>query len=205
MYQETPSAPGGDDMNIAYKASNVIVRERIKKENPDDIALLDSVDKSDIIVVRGTYDHIHLVLEAIGIPFLTVNPGDLLRMTLRPDQTIYVNCPSSFPADAARKLEAFVKSGGQLITTDWALKHVIEVAFPKTVRHNGRNSDDEVVSIEIVAKDDEILKGFIDQEKDAAPVWWLECSSYPIEILDKKVKVLVRSDDLKRKYASKLI
>jgi len=203
MYQEMPSAPGGDDMNIAYKASNVIVRERIKKENPDDIALLDSVDKSDIIVVRGTYDHIHLVLEAIGIPFLTVNPGDLMRMTLRPDQTIYVNCPSSFPADAARKLEAFVKSGGQLITTDWALKHVIEVAFPKTVRHNGRNSGDEVVSIEIVAKDDEILKGFIDQEKDAAPVWWLECSSYPIEILDKKkVKVLVRSDDLKRKYGA---
>ena len=201
--QQLSSAPGGEDMNVAYKASNVIVRERIKKENPDDIALLDSVDQSDIIVVRGTYDHIHLVLEAIGIPFLAVNPGDLMRMTLRPDQTVYVNCPSSFPADAAKKLEGFVKSGGQLITTDWALKNVIEVAFPKTVRHNGQSSGDEVVSIEIVAKDDEILKGFIDQEKDAAPVWWLECASYPIEVLDKKkVKVLVRSDDLKRKYGA---
>ena len=43
--------------------------------------------------------------------------------------------------------------------------------------------------------------GFIDQEKDAAPVWWLESSSYPIEILDKKkVRVLVRSDELKRRY-----
>ena len=43
--------------------------------------------------------------------------------------------------------------------------------------------------------------GFIDQEKDAAPVWWLEGSSYPIEILDKRrVKVLVRSDDLKKRY-----
>lgn len=48
-----------------------------------------------------------------------------------------------------------------------------------------------------------MLKGFIDQEKDAAPVWWLECASYPIQILDKKkVKVLVRSDDLKRKYGA---
>jgi len=42
--------------------------------------------------------------------------------------------------------------------------------------------------------------GFIDQEKDASPVWWLEGSSYPIQILDKKVKVLVRSDELKRRY-----
>lgn len=43
--------------------------------------------------------------------------------------------------------------------------------------------------------------GFLDQEKDAAPVWWLEGSSYPIEILDKKkVKVLVRSEELKRRY-----
>lgn len=41
----------------------------------------------------------------------------------------------------------------------------------------------------------------MDQEKDAAPVWWLEGSSYPIEILDKKkVKVLVRSEELKRRY-----
>ena len=44
------------------------------------------------------------------------------------------------------------------------------------------------------------LVGFLDQEKDAAPVWWLEGSSYPIEILDKKVKVLVRSEELKRRY-----
>ena len=29
------------------------------------------------------------------------------------------------------------------------------------------------------------------------PVWWLEGSSYPIEILDEKVEVLVRSDELK--------
>lgn len=43
--------------------------------------------------------------------------------------------------------------------------------------------------------------GFMDQEKDASPVWWLECSSYPIEIINKgKVKVLVRSNELKRKY-----
>ena len=78
---------------------------------------------------------------------------------------------------------------------------MLEVAFPNTVKYNGKASGDEVVSIEIVDTEDEILKGFIDQEKDAAPVWWLEGSSYPIKVLDKsKVKVLVRSDELKRRY-----
>ena len=193
--------PGGKEMNIAYNAANFIVRDRIMTENPEDIAVLDSMNKSDIIVVRGTYDHIHLVLEAVGIPFMTAKPADLMKMELRPEQTIYVNCPSTFPPNSAKKLEKFVKAGGQLITTDWALKNVIEVAFPNTIKFNGRSTGDEVVSIEIVAKDDEVLRGFIDQEKDAAPVWWLESSSYPIKILDKKkVKVLVRSDDLKRKY-----
>jgi len=43
--------------------------------------------------------------------------------------------------------------------------------------------------------------GFINQEKDAAPVRWLEGSSYPIQILDKKkVRVLVQSDELKKQY-----
>lgn len=188
-------------MNAAYNISKKVVRERIEREAPEDVAILDSVAESDIICVRGTYDHIHLVLEAIGVPFAHVSPEQLVKMELRPDQTVYVNCPSSFPSAAARKLSGFVESGGMLITTDWALKHVLEVAFPNTVKYNGKASGDEVVSIEIVDTEDEILKGFIDQEKDAAPVWWLEGSSYPIKVLDKsKVKVLVRSDELKRRY-----
>ena len=178
------------------------MRERMQKENPENIAILDSVKDTDIVCVKGTYDHIHLVLEAIGIPFSHVNPQTLLKMELKPEQTVYVNCPSSFPAEVARKLRGFVEEGGQLITTDWALKHVLEMAFPNTVRYSGTATGDEVVAIEIVEKDDEILRGlclylplvhrdkilfpvcvgFLDQEKDAAPVWWLEGSSYPIEV-----------------------
>ena len=190
-------------MESAYKVSNILVRERMERDNPEDIEILDSVKESDIICVQGTYDHIHLVLKAIDVPFAHVTQQQLLRMDLKPEQTVYVNCPSGFPPEAARKLSAFVKAGGMLITTDWALQNVIEVAFPNTVKYNGRSTGDEVVSVEIVDKEDDILKGFIDQEKDAAPVWWLEGSSYPIEVLDKKkVKVLVRSQELKKKYGA---
>ena len=58
------------------------------------------------------------------------------------------------------KLRKFVEAGGQLITTDWALKHVVEVAFPGMVRFSGYSTDDEVVAVQIVDKEDEILKGW---------------------------------------------
>lgn len=128
----------------------------------EDVKILDSVTDADIVCVRGTYDHIHLVLEAIGIPFSHVSPDALTRMELKPEQTIYVNCPSSFPKKSALILEKFVSAGGQLITTDWALKHVLEVAFPGTVKFSGKSSGDEVVAVEIVDKEDDILKGIED-------------------------------------------
>lgn len=141
------------------QVSKQLVRERMERENPEDVAVLDSVKDNDIICVKGTYDHIHLVLEAIGIPFSHVSPQSLLKMDLKPEQTIYVNCPSSFPVEAATKLRAFVEEGGQLITTDWALQHVLEKAFPGTVCYSGTSTGDEVVAIEIVEKDDDILRG----------------------------------------------
>ena len=139
--------------------SKQLVRERMARENPEDVAILDSVKDNDIVCVRGTYDHIHLVLEAIGIPFAHVDPHQLTKIELKPEQTVYVNCPSSFPSEAAVKLRRFVEEGGQLITTDWALQHVLEPAFPGTVRYSGQSTGDEVVAIEIVEKDNDILRG----------------------------------------------
>ena len=120
----------------------MLVRERMERENPENVTILDSIKDTDIICVRGTFDHIHLVLDAIGIPFAHVDPHSLPRMDLKPEQTIYVNCPSKFPRDAALKLRKFVEDGGQLITTDWALKFVLEEAFPGTVRYSGTSSGD---------------------------------------------------------------
>ena len=136
----------------------------------DDVKVLDSVKDTDIVCVRGTYDHIHLVLEAIGVPFSHINPSTLLSMELKPEQTVYVNCPSSFPREAALKLRDFVTAGGQLITTDWALLHVVEVAFPNTIKFSGNSTGDEVVAVEIVDKEDEVLKGMkFTREKNEAP------------------------------------
>ncbi|MCU0444039.1 MAG: hypothetical protein MUE85_03915 [Microscillaceae bacterium] len=191
-------------MNKAYDLANDLVRERLKHEDVENVQILDEIRDHDIIVVGGTYDHIHLVLTAMKIPFVHISQTQLLQVDLRPSQTVFVNCASGFPAEGARKLATFVSAGGQLITTDWALRNVLEVAFPNTVAYNNRPTADEVVRIEVMDRTDPIISGFLDEKVD--PVWWLEGSSYPIQILDKeKVKTLIRSKELKEKYGEEAV
>jgi hypothetical protein len=191
-------------MDQAYKLANEIVRERLHRESKDNIRILDDLKANDVIVVDGTYDHIHMVLESLKIPFASIDHNQLIDAKLEPHQTVFVNCASNFPPEGARKLATFVASGGQLITTDWALRNVIEVAFPNTIAYNQTPTADEVVRIEVIDRQDSVIMGFLDEKSD--PVWWLEGSSYPIRVLDReKVKVLIRSKELKEKYGEEAV
>ncbi|MFV2015363.1 MAG: hypothetical protein ACC656_08045, partial [Candidatus Heimdallarchaeota archaeon] len=175
------------------------IRDRLEAEDKENIEIMDEIASDDVIVIEGQYDHIHLVLEHSKIPFTRIQPSQLENLELRSDQTVFVNCTGSFDTDLARKLNTFVNSGGQLITTDWCLRSVLEPGFPGYVEYNNTATSDEVVRIEIVDKEDPVLKGFLDEETD--PQWWLEGSSYPIKILDKdKVSVLIKSKQIEEKY-----
>ena len=190
---------GDDKMKSAYKLANSLLRDRLKTEGKENLEMLDNMEKSDIVVVTGTYDHIHLVLDFLRIPFINIDHNQVLSYDFNPEQTVFVNCASGFPVDGARKLAGFVSKGGQLITTDWALKYVLEVGFPGYAKYNEKPTSDEVVRIEVLDKDDPVINGFLDEKAD--PVWWLEGSSYPIKILNKdKVKVLIRSKELGERY-----
>ncbi len=190
-------------MEKAYKVSSKLVRDRLIQEDEMNAERLKKISESDIIVIKGTYDHIHLVLQSSGIPFTEITEDQLLNVELNPKQTIFVNCASNNKPEVARKLSTFVRDGGLLITTDWALKYILEVGFPGYVKYNMRATADEVVRIEVLDRENPIMKGFLDEEKDAEPMWWLEGSSYPIEIINKeKVKVLVRSKELGEKYGA---
>ncbi|HAS41293.1 MAG TPA: hypothetical protein DCS93_12480 [Microscillaceae bacterium] len=196
MINQTNNNAGDDNMKKAYRLAKNLLKDRLNNEDKD---LLENIDQTDVVVVSGTYDHIHLVLKHLNLPFVEVNHNQFLGVNLKPDQTVFVNCASSFPPEGARKLATFVSQGGQLITTDWALKNVLEVGFPNTVAYNGKPTADEVVRIELLDREDPVIAGFLDEETD--PVWWLEGSSYPVKILDKeKVQVLMRSKELGEKY-----
>ena len=184
----------------AYRAGARISKERMRQEAPLDAQALEQVEASDIVVVPGVYDHVELVLEALEMPYTPVEPGQVGALRLRPEQLLVVNCPGDgIGPEGIRRIRTFVEGGGSLFSTDWALRHVLEPAFPGFVAFNERPTADDVVRIEVRANDNPFLRGVIDPGED--PLWWLEGSSYPIRVLDpERVQVLIASTELQAKY-----
>ncbi len=183
----------------AYRAGAGIARARMATEAPDHAAALAEVRAADIVVVRGTDDRVESVLDALELPHTTIDAGALPDVTLRPEQLLVVNCPGQIRPESVRQIRRFVEAGGSLFTTDWALRHVIEPAFPGVLAYNDRPTADAVVRIEIVNRDNQFLAGVVDGADD--PQWWLEGSSYPVRILDPdRVEVLITSRELGEKW-----
>ena len=65
---------------------------------------------------------------------------------------LIVNCPGQVGRAGVTAIRKFVEQGGSLITTDWALKHIVEPAFPGLVAYNARPTADDVVRIEIASQ-----------------------------------------------------
>ena len=185
-----------DLMGKAYSAAGKAFRSRLRERAPEDEQHLRAIRPSEIVVIRGHYDHIERVLRATEVPHLVVTPEDVGRLHWSELQVLMVSCPGNLSPESISRIAAWVRRGGYLVTTDWALKHVIEPAFPGTVRHNGHQTTDCVVRVELLgAGDDPLLAGFLEDGRE--PLWWLEGSSYPIEVVDpERVRVLIRSREV---------
>ena len=188
-----------EDMKKAYSVSGKALREKMRKDAPLDEKYLNRVNRSDIVVVRGEYDRVQDVLNAMELPHMKINPREVDQVKFNPSQVVFINCPGSLSREGITRIRNFVEEGGFLVTTDWALRNVIEPGFPGIIRYNEKPTKDDVVRIEIVDDGHKFLEGLLSSDED--PQWWLEGSSYPIEILDKEnVEVLITSKEMKDKY-----
>lgn len=189
-------------MRRAYEVSGQALLEDLKARRPDDARVLEDVRPAEVVAIRGSYDHCEQVLEATRVPFVAVEPAQAARIDWERLEVLLVSCPGHLPQSALDRIGPWVRGGGYLLTTDWALKHVVEPLFPNTIRHNGQQTTDCVVRVESGgAADDPLLAGFLEAERD--PLWWLEGSSYPIDVLDPaRVRVLVRSKEVGRGWGA---
>ena len=188
-----------DKRDRAYRAAATITREQLRRDAPERARTLDEVQASDVVVVAGCYDHVESVLGALQVPHVLVQPEQVDRLELRPEQLLIVNCPGQVSGAAVARIRRFVEAGGSLFTTDWALKHVIEPAFPGVLAFSKRPTPDDVVRIEVRDHGNLYLQGVLDGQDD--PQWWLEGSSYPITVVDEdRVQVLIASRELCQKY-----
>lgn len=187
-------------MRDAYTAAAKLNRQQIERENPEDARLL---RETQVVIVRGCYDRGEEVFSLCGIPATPIDAGDLARAVLHPDQILYVNCPGQLTEPALDRVRSFVHEGGLLVTTDWALRHVIERAFPGKIAYGGHATSDDVVRVVFEPVEDTFLEGLIDDDDD--PLWWLEGSSYPIRVVDPSVRVLVKSEEMRAKWGEPAI
>lgn len=193
-------ASQNETMQKANEAASELMKLKMQKDAPVDYNVLKKVQNSDVVVVKGVYDHLQDVLNLAEIPYTLVEPEQVDDLVLNENQFLMINCPgSSIDERGIKNIEAFVKKGGYLFTTDWTVKHVLERAFPGIVKYNEHPTGDDVVRVEILDAKSPFVKSVF--TKDSDPVWWLESSSYPVAILEpKNVHVLIVSKELKDKY-----
>jgi hypothetical protein len=158
-----------DKRRRAYRAAAHLTREEMWRDAPGRAVVLGSVVESDVIVVAGIYDHVEDVLDALEVRHTLVAPPDLDDVTLRPEQLLVINCPGQVSPRALTHVRAFAEAGDSLFTTDWALRHVIETAFPGVLAFNERPTRDDVVRVEVRDPDDVYVKGVMDVRDD--PQW----------------------------------
>jgi len=183
-------------MMNAYKAASLLAERDL---SPEDRKILQDMDSHDVVVVRGQYDRVEDVFELVKLKHVVIHPATVGEYTFRPEQLVIINCPGNLDRAGITAIRTFVEGGGSLITTDWALKNVVEQAFPGFIAYNGKPTADEVVRIEIRGSDEPFLNGLFNEKSD--PLWWLEGSSYPIRILDaERVRVLITSKELGDRY-----
>src|SRR5262249_53258320 len=59
------------------RAASELLEKRMKTQRPEDLILLKSVQGKDIVVVRGSMDHIEQVLAPARIRHTVINPEDV--------------------------------------------------------------------------------------------------------------------------------
>ena len=191
-------------MSTAYRVAQEMIKDKLKDVDEDMAAEFEELGQSEVIVSIGVHDYIEQVFNGIGLKHNLINPQQFEKIDLDPDKIIFINCPGNVSSKGLRNLVTFVEKGGFLFTTDWALRHVIEPGFPGYIKYNNRPTNDEVVRVDILAEEDPFLQSLIGPNDD--PQWWLEGSSYPIEILNhKEVDILIKSKEIEKKYGESAV
>lgn len=181
-------------MNSAYQSSGKIFEQVSKKVNPGLIEQLKEVKPSDLIVVRGTYDHIEKLLDTLHVPYTLIGREEISKQN--GGRVMFVNCMDYSNNGAyVKAVQSFVEGGGRLVTTDWAVG-LLAKAFPGKL-HKTNDTSDDVVEVKA---DNDIARRFLGMNyAQCHPKWWLEGSSHIYKI-GEGVTTLFSSEEMKSKY-----
>src|SRR5512140_2661400 len=105
-------------MENAYKTSMKVFEQVSIKTNPGLLEQLRQIEPTDIVVVKGTYDHIQKLLDTMQVPYQLISPSDI--PSHNGGRVMFANCHTYSGGKIPSAAKEFVDDGGRLVTTDWA-------------------------------------------------------------------------------------
>ena len=208
-----PAPPSSDE--VVYEGEHLAqdarrraaarVKDSVQKGGGALGRALKGLRTEDILVVRGSFDHMEAVLEELNIPFTLRSPFELATdYDFSKHKLIFWNCgdwvlPPRFREPVLRAVREFVQAGGYLFTTDWAVGTILAPAFPGYLDTSGgrRTLEELVLDVRPAAgaANHLLLDGVFDTSAQAK--WWLESASFDVIVRDPaKVEVLVEAPRL---------
>jgi hypothetical protein len=183
-------------MQSAYATSAEVFDTVSRMHTPGLHEQLKSIGKDEIVVVQGTYDHVEKLLDTMGVPYSMVGRNEIGKHN--GGRVMLVNCATyGGPVPAVRE---FVRDGGRVITTDWALS-LVEKTFPGRLTKTSQTGD-EVVEVEAHT---DLAHRFLGMNYvQCHPQWWLEGSSHVYDIGEGVVPIIT-SEELEAKHGKPYI
>ena len=181
-------------MRIAIAAATLV--SAVAFAQPPDA---ETLRRAEVVVVRGSADHMEQVLRRAGMRFAVVDPADLPQLQLHNQQVLMVNCTGEMSAQARERVRRFVTAGGFLYTTDHAVANLLQVAFPGYVKFNGKTTAEIIFPMQTSGD-----RGLLAKIGTGGhPRWELAGGGYLFDVVDpQKVEVLMKSKEVAERYNS---
>lgn len=168
-------------------------RAWIEKNHPELQGSLQA-QREQIIEVKGKWDDSGHVLRAFGLGCSKVPPEQLNKYDLSKSKILIVDCAGNVPQEGLAAINKFVRAGGYLLTTDWALEGCLQKAVPGFIEWNGDNtSETRVVDAYLKTEDPILTQGTVPRAH-----WKLDRKCQLMRIIKPdRVEVLAASVQLK--------
>ncbi len=160
------------------------------------------VSHAEVVVVRGSADHMEQVLANAKISFVAVNADELPTLALNAKQVLMVNCTGDMSAQGRERVRRFVAAGGFLYTTDHAVHQLIEPIFPNTIAWDQKSTTEQIVSVKV--RGTEADRGLLSSlGNNAKETWQTASGGFGFKVLDpKRVTVLMESPEAAKLFGS---
>ncbi len=157
----------------------------------------------DVVVIPGSGDHIEGVLERLGIQFRTAQAGGLGEAGLHPGAILLVGCTGQVAPSDIEVIRWYVRSGGALFTSCWALTYTLETSFPSILTKSptpGQVLDNVFARPTAAAERSPYLRGVFDG--GVQPYYSLQ-GAHLISVVDpERAQVLLDSPEAAARHGS---